>query len=429
MNTCMAVTCVTCEQQIDCRIGYSNRRIQPLVFSCPHCDSQLGITLDTSHAPESRFEFDGCAQSENQPSGPFAGHNPFLDLHLDFPVREGMYTIGRTPFLMAMNDLRVAAGGDDEKAHAMLMHHNFHLNVLNEITERTGEIKRIINLYLGKNKQLFQKRASEFLEMAENKSLLPQDVNATLYCVISKAFFPFTVFAHSKEISTEMPWLFQRIEQRKLGQFINDIDSSNFLRELQRDCLKIYPRIIDAELPLRPALFLDLTGNTKAEKTATRVSAQDFSGLKDLYKDVVEILSRQLVLVAGINNLLYRGDANSFKPIDGRALSDLNKFSTKTLSDKFKYLDDCWFKIDMNAYNLDLRNAIAHNNVNYSGVDQVVTYCPSGGRLEQSTVRTMTFLELMRLLLVAFREMHSLHHVIKSIFYYKYLVHDKNAMK
>ena len=71
MNTCMTITCETCEQDIDCRIGYSNRRIQPLAFSCPHCDSQLGITLDTSRAPRSEFDFDGCKPSEAQPSGSF----------------------------------------------------------------------------------------------------------------------------------------------------------------------------------------------------------------------------------------------------------------------------------------------------------------------------------------------------------------------
>lgn len=429
MNTCMAVTCETCEQEIDCRIGYSNRRIQPLVFSCPHCDSQLGITLDISHAPQSEFEFDGCKPSEAQPSGPFEGRNPFLDLHLDFPVRTGEYEMGKTPFFMAMDDLKVASGGDYEKAHAMLQFHNFHLNALNEMAEKAGEIKRLINLYHGNNKQLFQRRAAAFLERPEEKSLLPQDVNATLYCVIAKAFFPFTVFAHSKEISEEMPKLMQGIDQGKLGKFIDDLDSPRFLIELQRDCLKIYPRIFDAELPLRPALFLDLTGNTEAEKTATRVSAQDFSGLKDLYKDVVEILNRQLVIVAGVNNLLHRGDANSFKAIDGGTLSDLKKYSAKALSDKFKYLDECWFKVDMDAYNLDMRNAIAHNNVNYSGVDQLITYTPGGGRLEPGSTKTMTFLEFMRLMLVAFREMHSLHHVIKSFFFYKYLIHDRRAEK
>ena len=41
----------------------------------------------------------------------------------------------------------------------------------------------------------------------------------------------------------------------------------------------------------------------------------------------------------------------------------------------------------------------------------------------------MSFLEFIRSLLVAFREMHNLHHVIKSFFYYKYLIYDKAAEK
>jgi hypothetical protein len=425
VNTCMSITCETCEQDIDCRIGYSNRRIQPLAISCPHCESQLGITLDTSRAPQSDFDFDGCKPSETQPSGPFEGHNPFLDLHLDFPVRAGKYQMGRTPYLMAMGDLQDAAGGDGEKAQAMMQFHNLHLNALNDTSEQAGNIKRLINLYHGKNRQLFQKRAATFLEKPEEKSLLPQDVNATLYSVIARAFFPFTIFENSQEISKKMPYLMQSIDSAKTGEFLDDLTASRFLVELQRDCLKIYPRIFDAELPLRPALFLDLTGNTKAEKAATRVSSQDFSWLKDLYKDVIEILSRQLVLVAGLNNLLHRGDANCFKSIDGGTLSDLRKYSAKSLSDKFKYLDDCWYKVDSDAFNLELRNAIAHNNVHYSGVAQVVTYTPGGGRLEQASGETMSFLEFMRLLLLAFREMHSFHHVIKSLFYYKYLIHDK----
>lgn len=429
MNTCITMTCATCEQDFDCRIGYSNRRIQPLAFSCPHCGSQLGITLDISRAPMSGFEYDGCNPSKDQPAGPFDGHNPFLDLHLDFPVRSGKYQIGMTPFFMAMHDLQAAADGDQEKVLAMFHSHNLHLNALNSLAEHASDIKRLINLYHGRNKQLFQKRASTFLGKPEVKSLLPQDLNATLYSVIAKAFFPFTVFAHGKEISEKMPNLMQELNQEKLGEFADDLDASNFLTNLQRDCLEIYPRIFDAELPLRPALFLDLTGHVKGEKAATRVSAQDFSGLKDLYKDILEILSRQLVLVAGFNNLLHRGDANSFKAIDGSALSNLLKYSAKTLSEKFKYLDDCWYKLDLDAFNLGLRNAIAHNNVQYNGVDQVITYAPEGGRLEQGANETMSFLEFMRLLLVAFREMHNLHHVIKSTFYYKYLVHDKAEKK
>jgi hypothetical protein len=150
-----------------------------------------------------------------------------------------------------------------------------------------------------------------------------------------------------------------------------------------------------------------------------------FFGFKDLYKDILEIMSRQLVLVAGVNNLLHRGNANSFKKVDGGALSGLQKLSEKNLSDRFKYLDDCWYHLSEEAFNLDLRNAIAHNNIQYDPVAQVVTYFPGGGRLDKTLGMEMSFLDFMRLLLISFREMHNLHHVIKSLYYYKFIIYDR----
>ena len=333
--------------------------------------------------------------------------------------------MGQTPYMMAMEDLQSAAEGDHEKAHAMMQFHSLKLNMLNELSKQSETIKRLINLYHGKNKQLFQKRACEFLEQDEEVSLRPEDVNATLYKVIAKAFFPFTVFREGREISEGMPSFLCELNRERLGSFIDEIYDSSFLGTLQRDCLRRYPRIYDAELPLRPALFIDLTENTASEKIATRVSSQDFSGLKDLYKDIVEVLGRQLVLVAGLNNLYHRGDSDEFKPIDGGSLRNLRRYAGRRLSDKPKYVDNCWYNVSHEVFNFDLRNAIAHNNVNYDGVEQRVTYYPGGGGLEEPEEKAISFLEFMRLVLVAFREMHNLNHVIKSLMYYRHLIHDR----
>lgn len=427
MNTCMTITCSTCEQDTDCRIGYSNRLIQPLQFSCPHCQSALEITLDTSEAPQSKFSFRGCDPSESQPDGPFDGTNPFVDLHLDFPVKFGAYVLGLTPWFASLNQLEEAAGGDREKALQISMFHSSRLNILNELYPRADELRRVINLYHGANKQLFQKRASEFLQEPEERSLLQQDLNAILYRVIARAFFPFIVHEHAREISEELPKLLYRLERAQLEAFIDNISSSGFLTTLQRDCLRIYPRVFDAEIPFRPALFLDFFDEDQHELVAGRVSSHDFMELKDLYKDILEIIARQMVLVAGINNLYHRGDFNSFKAIDGGKLSSLQKFSEKTFSEKFKYLDNCWYNLTVTDFNLGLRNAVAHNNIDYNSDTQIVIYYPKGGRLAATEGKQTSFLLFMRSLLLAFREMHNLHHVIKSLFYYKILVRDRTG--
>lgn len=429
MNTCMTITCTTCEQDTDCRIGYSNRMIQPIQLACPHCHSIIEIILDISEAPRSNFTFKGCSPSKDKSAGPFDGTNPFVDLHLDFPVKFGAYTLGMTPWFASLNQLEDANGGDREKAMQQSMFHSSRLNILNQLYPRADELKRVINLYHGSNKQLFQKRAAEFLEKEQEKSLLQQDLNATLYCVIAKAFFPFVVHEQGKEISEELPKLLFGLDQEQLGVFIADLFTTGFLIDLQRDCLRIYPRIFDIEIPFRPALFLDFIEQQDPELVAGRVSSHDFFGLKDIYKDVLEIIARQIVLVAGINNLYHRGNFNAFKAIDGGTLSSLKKLSEKTLSDKFKYLDDCWYNLSVSDLNLGLRNAIAHNNIDYNSETQAVTYYPDGGRLNAAEGKSISFLTFMRSLLLAFREMHNLHHVIKSLYYYKILIYDRRTQE
>jgi len=340
-------------------------------------------------------------------------------------VKFGVYIPGLTPWFASLNQLDKATGGDREKSLQLSMFHSARLNILNELYPKSEDLKRVIKLYHGASKQLFQKRAAEFLEEEQAQSTLQEDLNATLYRVIAKVFFPFVVHEHGKEISEELPKLLYGLDREQLASFVNDIFDSGFLATLQKDCLRIYPRIFDAEIPFRPALFLDFFENELSELVAGRVSSQDFFSLKDLYKDILEIIARQIVLVAGINNLYHRGNFNSFKAIDGGTLSSLQKLSEKTLSEKFKYLDDCWYRLAVNDFNLGLRNAVAHNNIDYKSQTQTVTYYPEGGRLAATEGKDMSFLAFMRSLLLAFREMHNLHHVIKSLLYYKILVQDR----
>lgn len=428
MNSNMTLTCNVCEQDTDCRIGYSNRQIQPLSFACPHCGSLMEITLDIKDAPASHFSFKSCRPSEKKREGPFDGTNPFVDLHLDFPVRFGEYVIGLTPFMMAMQDLNDPSDPDPGEAalHKFQIHAQ-RLEQLNHFHDQSDQIKRIIGLYKGKNKQLFKKRVGEFLGEDQGSSTKPEDVNASLYRFVSFVFLPFVSYGEVNHVVNEFTSLIMKLHGPELEGLVERLVSSEFLITLQKDCLKLYPDIYQAEMPMRPALYLDLTARYERAKTAARISTKDFISYKDLYKDMVEVFSRQLVLVAGINNLIHRGNSDSFKVVDGGSLSSLQKFSKKTLSEKYKYLDDCWYSIEGGVVDADVRNAIAHNNVQYDEISQEITYYPGGGSLEPVAEHKMYFLDFMRLILVLFREMHNLHHIIKCLFNYEFLIRNKSS--
>lgn len=425
MNSLFVLTCGTCEQDIDVRLGFSNRTIQPLSLACPHCNSAIGITLDTTAAPAFEISYSNATKREDRQYAPFDGRNPFVDLHLDFPVEFGPYVMGMTPFMATMEKLRAHTENQDQ-AMQLFAYHNERLNQLNHFAEKSNDVRNIVGLYFGGNWQLFKRRVEQVLGIDLGPSLLPQDVNAALYRFISAIFSPFIDNESIAEFVNSITAMIGYLSSEKseaFNAFIDHVFETGFINNLQRDGLGLYADIYRAELALRPALFLDLLPDGEDRRIAGRVSAQEFRVYKDLYKDLCEILARQLVLVAGLNNILKRDDYNAFLPSrDGPALSSLDRFANKTLSEKYKYLDESWFVLDEGAVESGLRNAVAHHAVNYDESTQVVTYYPEKDGVRQGRAETMTFLAFMRLILRVFREVHYLQHLIKCLLYYKILV-------
>lgn len=421
MNHVGTFTCETCDGDIDCRIGFSNRAVQPLSFSCPHCNALIEVTVILGGSPP--IQMNGVVHSKDRQYGMLDGRNPFVDLHLDFPTWSKEYVMGHTPFIMALQKMRRVK---DEGARAS-DYQNFQvrLDQLNKYYEKSRDLKRIIKLYHGDNKKLFIKKSEDFLEEKMERTLASQDINLVLYRLISATFLPFIDPISNADFSETITRLVIAIAEKNkqnFDKFMESIIKTKFLENLQRDCLEIYPRILVAEIALRPALFMDFVEEEPSSLIAGRISTKDFNDYKDLYKDITEIIGKQLCIVAAINNIIHRKDYEKFKPKDGGALSSLEKFAQKTLSEKFKYLDECWFKFEASAINLEARNAIAHYATEYDEKTQIIQYFGQKGGLQQEHPQEMYFLEFMVMLLKAFREMHYLHHVIKCLFYYEYLI-------
>ncbi|MBN9335392.1 hypothetical protein [Devosia sp.] len=422
MNINHTLTCTTCGEDTDVRFGLSNRKVQPLRFPCPHCGSRIDVTLELGNG----FTFEGAKLiDDRQPKAAFDNTNPFVDLHLDFPVWPDKYVPGNTPFIVAFR--KVKKGTPEEKI-ALLQRHGQRVSQLDALAESSSAIHQIIRLYHGRNKQLFITRAAGFLGEKPQTSLLGQDLNALLYRFVSTVFEPFVdmnlVRQNVDDFFRVLVGLADK-DRAAINAMMQRFEDSGFLTHLQKDCLELYPEIFSAELALRAAFFLDVTDD-QGRGVPARISTADFKSYKDLYKDIAEVFGRQLVLVAAINNLEKRGDADAFfKPKDGNALSSLDKFAEKTLSDRFKYLDDCWYPIDTDIVDTGVRNAIAHYLTEYDDLTQEITYFPEKEGIRQERGETMHLLDFMRMILLLFRQMHSLHHLIKALLYYDLLIRKK----
>lgn len=412
MNINQRFKCCACETHIDARLGMSNRDIQPIRFACLECGEGIEIVI-------SQHEGAKVKGAELVPfDGPFDGSNPFVDIHIDFPVSFDKYVIGETPFMKAVDRI----GYENYRIH------NFRLDSLNDLYKKNDVLKRIIRLY-SKNPDLFGRLCKkEFNE--ELRSLEQKDVNLTLYSVLAKVFYPFAMpndNAEAVELYMNLMGVLHNDKKEAFESFIKEIIETDFLKNLQRDCLEIYPKILESELALRPALFLDFDDKYESELVGFRVSVDDFQKYKDVYKDISEILSRQLVVVAGLNNLMHRGDHNSFKNIGKHTPKNINKFADVAFGQKYEHLDDSWYEIDNGVLDNQLRNSIAHYKAEYDEITQVITYYPRKEGIKQDKPESLYFLDFMRKILLSYREMHRIHQLIKCLFNYYFIVYESDA--
>ena len=415
----------------------SNRDIQPLKFACKNCGSLIGMNfkikggtdLDTKavramlagQSPRDVRVNEGVSYNirgakEVPIEGTFDPQFDFVDLHLDFPVAFGKYVMGRTPFLEAS----ARAGAEQAEFHRN------RLQLINYQFKKYPKVANLIRMYIRGFHGPFQKAARTQFKI-DAKSNKMQDMNAALYSVVSQFILPFTLPDDSSAlVDYYTKTVIELVKKQKVptAAFLQDIVDTEFLEYLQRDCLKLYRPIFEAELPLRPALFLDVDPTYASGTMAMRVSSQDFEEYKEVYKDLSEVLNRQLVLVAGINNLTKRGDHDAFakgvrvtKSGKELAPSSLSKYADVSLGNKMLDLDEPWYSVNLATLDNELRNAIAHNKIDYDDVSQTITYYPKLEGMAREKKFEIKLLDYMWRMLVLFREVHRLHHLVKCLNY------------
>lgn len=421
MNFCTRYQCNTCDTLIDCRIGMSNRDVQPFQFACPECSEQITFTLglDNLEGAKEIKAFDAL----------FTGDNHFVDLHLDFPVSFDKYVKGETAFMRVIGSI-----GEDSFYHL-----SSRLDALNRLGKHHRSLKRLISQYRQGNIKGFEKvlKSLTDLNFITLKSHKKQDFIAALYSVTSVISSPFTIHEHNKELSKGVPNLLFKLyteHNENLSEFFDSLLNTGFLKTVHYDTISLYPRLINLELPLRPALYYDYIEEELGDVPA-RVSTQSFDTCNNTYKDLAEVYSRQLVLIAGLNNLIHRGNFNLFSD-DVRfskktgkiiqAFSSLNNYANVDLGKKLFAIDESFFKFDENAIDNRLRNGIAHYKHEYNEVTQIITYSSAKEGLARDTTIDITFMEFLRKMLLLFREVHSLNHVIKALLFHVTLILKKD---
>ena len=131
-----------------------------------------------------------------------------------------------------------------------------------------------------------------------------------------------------------------------------------------------------------------------------------------------------------MNNLIKRGDFNKFSAEvllnkKGHLIKDftsLDKYADVDLGRKLAALDDCFFKLEEEAIDNQLRNGIAHYKYNYDEATQIITYSSAKEGLNRDKTIKISLMEFLRKMLLLFREVHCLNHIIKALLFHSVLI-------
>jgi len=419
LNINVFVKCDHCDDLIHARIGFSNQERQTFRFACEKCASPIIVNLVVDFEKVTwKGEIQGGTEVESMWPDKVDQSNQFVDLHLDFPTYYGKYEMGITPFLRASTKLK-----DN------LIPYQKMLALLQAAVNDTVNINAIIRFYLTGNVQLFEKKIRDYFDEKSFPCKKPVDINRALYQFLCIAFMSLNDpegQASFVESANEKLCKIYQDNRESFGLFLEHIIDVGFLANVQRDCLELYPHILEANEILRPALYHEFVDDDNKE-TCLRLGNSDFLKHKGLLQNICEVISRQLVFVAGVNNIAKRGQHNVFEPKIQRYPKSLDEFANYSFGVRSKYIDDSfWGPIAAGVAKNHLRNAIAHYKVEYDESTQEIEFYFKLEGMKQKRHEKMTYMDFTVVMLESFRWMNKFNHLIKMLYVFWYLKYKGN---
>jgi hypothetical protein len=181
---------------------------------------------------------------------------------------------------------------------------------------------------------------------------------------------------NSSFVMNELVSLFQR-SPKEFGELTNYFSESlHRYEEKIFECIEIFVEKFNYMIPVFGLSFYQDKSFIFNAKGITTVA---FNDLKRFYIDVYEVLTEMLELLIALNNLKHRGNFNSMKT-KRRDVSTLEDYISKNKGAKAEFLDgsETFDNLIYPNLNVKLRNAIGHYTYRVDGINQIITYYPSG---------------------------------------------------
>ncbi|KPX55140.1 hypothetical protein LCH33_004169 [Pseudomonas amygdali] len=422
--------CVFCNAQFNCSIGLSNKEtVQIFSFCCHQCSGILSIEIDpTKHTDYKLINADRVKRPEKG----------FLDLksvrlHLDFPAVITDSWIPFSPFTIAALMLNKVAN---------IEHYRAVTSELNFYSENILTLKSIFNfhkngqakqLYLASNTLLREKFKSVVdvdLDYIKSMTILDnvktRDLDVIFYKTLLVISEVLTKGENPDHEIKELSSYFKSLSREKLCEFRTYLSGNNHLRSSVATINNIYSDIFSNEEFFRPSIFLSDYSKMpfKGKKSPLLLVGEKVGVILNIYKDLVEVISKQYIVIVGLRNIKRSKNYDVFKNRTVKmrwgavSANNLAEFSSLDLGVKIKFMEGCLYYHELKLISSRIRNSIAHNNWEYNELTQKVTFRFAKNvdeKTDHKNSQTKTMLEINSEVIGLFRLMHKLN-VVNYLF-------------
>lgn len=248
-------------------------------------------------------------------------------------------------------------------------------------------IRRINELWLNGKTEYLIKQVEELLPkkqfpMNNNLEYLRgvHQLNIMFFSnILEPSFFKSTTDFLWKELR-----LLGKSNAKGLFDLAKDFGKCGLLKHYDEKVFGLYNEFVDIFQYILPTYGLRFYEKNIEEVYENKgITTASFEDLKNFYLDCYEVSGDMVRLIVAFNNLKYRNDYQKMvaKRKDILTISD---FDAKSKGIRIEFISGTE-DFDRLVYpNLDskLRNAIGHNSYKYDGINQQITYYPSGNEDE-----------------------------------------------
>ncbi len=181
-----------------------------------------------------------------------------------------------------------------------------------------------------------------------------------------------------KKLLTEINYKIYHLDIKNINDYLRYLEQNNRLDEIESKLFELVRLYLSIFKFLAPAVGLFYYDDaSRINKETQGISTCSFNDIKNFYLDAFEILADCCDIVIGLDNIDKRFNYNAFTN-----RIDMIKFRNQTKGVRIKNLSlDEFFaaRFNLKTDSNELRNAVGHNNFEYNGITQKLSFATAKG--------------------------------------------------